>query len=347
MLCLPLLVPWVFSNAMAADQVEIEVATAPGLPITAPQRWARLLGQLDFSRVRLRGLRPGDQPHLGADQTASGQHYHLLAILNQREQLLLPGATFGRRDLPRFRAYLQRLREDGLENFGAQRGRFGLTAGQLQTVLDNLAGTVQFSTHGKTTREILDQLARQLQLPLKLAPAARAILARGEPAQIELRGTTAGTSLALLLREQGLALTPQKIRGQPLQLGVAPIQSDRSSWPVGWESPTAPRRLLPALYKRRPIEIEGYTLAEALEALQPRIGVPVRWDRWILSRRQIFPGTVQVTLPRTKTYLKGALDRLLSQARLASELRVDEGGHAFFWITQFGNQSPRAERLAP
>jgi hypothetical protein len=37
------------------------------------------------------------------------------------------------------------------------------------------------------------------------------------------------------------------------------------------------------------------------------------------------------------------VDRLLSQARLASELRVDEGGNAFFWITQFGPQSPRAE----
>jgi len=256
----------------------------------------------------------------------------------------LPGAKFARSDLQQLHTYLERLRDEGLENFGVPRGRFGLTARQLQTVLDDLTQTVRFATTGISTQEILAKLTQQLQLPMVIEPAAELILARSRLDEVELQGMTAGSSLALKLREQGLSLTPQKLHGQPLQLNVAPWQSDRPSWPVGWKSPAAPRRLLPDLYKRRPIEIDGYSLTEALEALQPRIGVPLRWDRWILARRQIAPETIQVTLPRAKTYLKRAVDRLLSQARLASELRVDEGGHAFFWITQFGPQSPRAER---
>jgi hypothetical protein len=334
-------------ESVAADRVEIEVATEPGLPPTAPQRWAQLLGKLNFSRVRLRGIRPGDAPDLVASETPSGHSYRLLAVLDQREQLLLPGAAFTRSDLQQLRQYLERLREEGLENFAAKRGRFGLTVGRLQTVLEDLTQTVRLSTIGQSTQDILAQLDQQLQLPLVIEPAAQTILARGRLAEVELQGMTAGTSLALLLRAQGLALTPQKLRGQPLQLSVAPLLSDRPSWPVGWKSSTAPRRLLPDLYKRLPIEIDGYSLTEALKALQPRIGVPLRWDRWILGRQQIVPEHVQVTLPRTKTYLKRAVDRLLSQARLANEMRVDEGGNAFFWITQFGQESPRAEQLAP
>ncbi len=333
-------------QSVAADRVEIEVATEPGLSPIAPQQWARLLGKLDFSRVRLRSLHPGDTPKLEAHETPGGHRYRIVAILNQREQLLLPGATFTQGDLPRLRAYLQRLREEGPQDFGSPRGRFGLTAGQLQTTLDSLAQTVPFSTAGQSVQATLEQLARQLSLPIEIAPEAETILAQGELIENELQGQAAGTSLALLLRAQGLVLIPEKPRGQPLQLRVARPETDRQAWPVGWKLPTAPRRLLPGLYQRRVFEIDGYSLAEALEALSPRIGVPIRFDRWLLARQQIVPDQIQVTFAREKTYLKRVVDRLLSQARLAWELRVDERGNPFFWITQFGAQSPRAERFS-
>jgi len=209
--------------------------------------------------------------------------------------------------------------------------------------LDSLAQTVPFSTTGQSVQAILEQLARQQPLPVVIEPEAKTILARGGLTEVELQGLATGTSLALLLRGQGLTLAPEKLRGQPLQLRVARPAADRQSWPVGWKSPTPPRRLLPSLYKRRVFEIDGYSLAEALEALGPRIGLPIRFDRWLLARQRIVPDQIQVTFPGEKTYLKRVVDRLLSQARLASELRVDERGNPFFWITQFGPQSPRAE----
>lgn len=329
---------------MAADRLEIEVATVPGLSPTAPQQWAQLLGKLDFSRIRLRSIRSGDVPNLAANDTPTGVHYRLLALLDRQNRLLLPGATFKRSDLQKLRSYLERLQAEGLENFGVERGRFDLTAGQLQTVLDDLSQIVPLSTSGQSASDILMQVAKQLHIPLVIDAQAQRILAHGRAVNMELQNKASGTALALLLREEGLAMTPEKL-GKQYQLRVAPIRSNRQSWPVGWKSSSPPRRLHPKLYKMMTIEIEGYTLSEALEALQPRLEVPYRLDRWILKQKLIDPHSIQVSLPRGKTYLKRAVDRLLSQARLASELRVDEKGHTFFWVTQFGKESPRAEQL--
>jgi len=41
-----------------------------------------------------------------------------------------------------------------------------------------------------------------------------------------------------------------------------------------------------------------------------------------------------VKLARTKTSYKRVIDRILSQARLASEVRVDEAGVPFLWISR-------------
>jgi hypothetical protein len=57
----------------------------------------------------------------------------------------------------------------------------------------------------------------------------------------------------------------------------------------------------------------------------------------------INPNKIPVKLPAKKTFLKNAVDKLLSQARLASEIRIDEAGTAFLWVTQYGPDSRPAQ----
>ena len=54
---------------------------------------------------------------------------------------------------------------------------------------------------------------------------------------------------------------------------------------------------------------------------------------------------MQVKLPRGKTYIRKAVDVILAQGRLGGELRVDEAGTPFYWVTQFTKDSPRAVKL--
>ena len=327
----------------AEATVDFEVATESGLAPTAPQQWAQTLGRLGLGKVRIRKIRPGDKPELTEHQMPTGTHFRLLAILDHRDRLHLPGARFGRHEIARLRGHLQRLQEEGAESVHTQRGRFGLTREELDAIHQSLSRTIHVPTTGMPLVRIVRQQLGGLPVPLKVAAEVQSILQQAPPTEIELQGMTVGTALAMLLRRHTLALVPQKPRGQPLELAVLSWNADGPSWPVGWKPEQAARLIAPQMYKFLTIEIDRCTLAEALDAIGPRIGIPLWHDWLILERRQIDPGQIPVKLPRGKTYLRRAVDRVLAQARLAGEMRVDEGGHPFYWITQYGPESPRAE----
>ncbi len=327
--------------ACAAPPMYVEVAIEPGAPITAPQEWARLLGKMGLGRVQIRSARPDDQPKIAVQQSTTGPRVKVVAILSRRGELVLPNRRFKSHDLAAMRKYFEELPADALEG-DAERGRFHLTVKQFQTVYGDFSEPVDFSTTGKTTAELLRRLAEKFATPVERDRASETLLS-DSPLTMELRGMSAGVSLALALRQKGLALKPEKPRGEPLQIRV--IRYDRAveTWPVGWKSKASPRQLAPKMFEFLNIEIAGYSLTQSLDALKPRLGVPVILDQWILKREDIQPNQVQVKLPQGKTYLKKAVDRILSQARLAGELRVDELGQPFYWVTQFGKDSLRAE----
>jgi len=66
----------------------------------------------------------------------------------------------------------------------------------------------------------------------------------------------------------------------------------------------------------------------------PRLGIPLLIDQAALERHDIDPTQIKIELPRTRTYYKRVLDRILSQARLKGELRADEAGNVFYWVTR-------------
>ncbi|NOY41861.1 MAG: hypothetical protein GXP26_08505 [Planctomycetes bacterium] len=327
--------------ASATLPIDMEVAMESGVPVTAPQEWAKLLGKLDLNRVRLRSIRADDQPTLEARESVTGQRIKIVAILTRRNELLLPKRRFKAHNLSALKTYLEQLAAEGTE-VDAERGRFDLTEKQFSAVYADLSKTIDFSTKDLTAAEVLRRLEEKIALPVSRSTAADSRL-RGSPLGIELRDMAIGTALAMALRHEGLALRPEKPRGKPLQLRVLLYDPSFETWPVGWKSETSIRLLAPKMFESLTIEIANYTLTEALDALTPRLGVPLLFDRWMLNKLEIDPDKIEVKIPRGKTYLKRAVDRILGQARLAGEIRVDEQGHAFYWVTQFGKNSPRAE----
>ena len=104
----------------------------------------------------------------------------------------------------------------------------------------------------------------------KRMPCLRAAKPFGD----ELKGVAAGTGLAMLLRNYGLVMRPEKSRGQPVAYRVAVAvvrfdllraRSERSrtknpkNWPIGWEPDAAPVKIAPSLFEQLNAEIDGYT----------------------------------------------------------------------------------------
>jgi hypothetical protein len=318
----------------AAPAIELEIVTEQGLQITAPQEWLQLMTQLGINNVRIRGSHAGDEPAITNVGTDDRPRYHAVGVLSSRGELRMPGGTFTAADRDGLADYFRRLADDGPEAMTAPRGRFGLTEKQLAAVFAELAQPIDFETKGQTLSAVLQQLQANSHVPIAIDEHADRALRAASPVADEVRGLSAGTGLAILLRANGLVMRPEKPQGKPLALRIATAGAEGDSWPVGWEPKEPPAQLVPAMFAEVNVEINGYTLAEALAAIGPRIKLPCFLDHADLSKYNIDPDAVHVTLPRTRTYYKRIMDQVLAQAHLGGQLRIDEAGKPFYWVTR-------------
>jgi hypothetical protein len=210
----------------------------------------------------------------------------------------------------------------------------------------------------------VERLQRKLSIPIKgILQSADARELR-KPLGDELQGVSIGTGLAMVLRTRGLVMRPEKARGEPVVFvvtaGGPPTASfDRSTaadklpvtakwteragrpddyeishWPIGWEPPETPGRAAPSLFELLNAEIDGFTLAETLAAIEPRLKIPMYVDHAALAAHKIDPAKVPVRLPKTRTSYKRVIDRAAAHARMRSQVRVDEAGNPFLWISR-------------
>jgi len=320
--------------AQAGPPIELELATERGLQITAPREWLQLMASLGIENVRIRSASSADKPAIDNRGDADYPRFHVVGILTASDELHLPSGRFRMSDRQKLADYFARLSADGPESLTASRGRFGLTEKQFAAVHADLAQPVDFATKGQPLRTVLDRLQTKVSHRLTPDAIANQIIRTAAPVADEIRGLTVGTGLAIVLRRYGLSLRPEKARGKPVELRITTIQPADDAWPIGWESRSSPRETAPALFDFLNVEIEGYSLQEAIDAIAPRLEMPIYWDHAALAKDKIDPSNIQVHLPRSRTYYKRILDRVLAQAHLAGKLRVDEAGTPFLWITR-------------
>jgi hypothetical protein len=218
----------------------------------------------------------------------------------------------------------------------------------LTAVLADLAQPIDFETKGLAPHVALDRLQSKQSLKFALDADAEQKLRSARPVADEFKNVSHGAGAAIMLRNSGLVMRPDKQRGQPVsyRVVVASDSSIRNStlgrmtdkemqyWPIGWEPEHAAGETVPSLFESLNAEIDGYTLEEALGAIAPRLKIPMFLDRAALATHRVDPAKIQVKLARTRTSYKRVIDRILSQARLGSQIRVDEAGVPFIWITR-------------
>ena len=327
-------------GAAAAEplaKIELEIATAPSADIAAQRRWYERLKGAKLGRLRLRQAREGESPST-TERVGQPGHYKVLAILTPGDRLLLPGRSFSRRDIAALKRYLIRLTEEGIDGVTAPRGAFGLTEQQFKQIHADLAQPIGFDTKDRPMGQVVERIAKAFALDVDIDPTAGNVLDRAKAID-ELKGFTAGTGLSILLRAEGLALRPVLERGTlkhhifVLKPGRADPQGGTVFWSPGHQPDGRLSQVLPILLEQLTVQIEGHTLTEALDALRGRIDAPFLFDHTALAEQNIEPDKVQVRFPAKRTFYKRVLDHILHQARLKGEVRVDEGGTVFYWIT--------------
>jgi hypothetical protein len=265
--------------------------------------------------------------------TPNSPVFHVTGLLTRQNTLLVPGARFSPRDRAAITAWVDRLKSGGLDSSGRSRpSAFGMSGEQLVALHESLGARLLSDTKGLDPKEAVRAIAGRIGPEVIVDPAARGAFAEAEPVYDELRGVSGGTALAAVVRPLGLVVVPQTEAGR-VRLLVVDTRKTTESWPVGWPLEKKERELVPKLYEFLPVEITDASLSEALDAVRDRLGVPMLFDHNSLARQRIDPAKVRVSLPVGRTYYKKVVDRMLFQARLKAELRVDEAGQPLLWIT--------------
>jgi hypothetical protein len=334
----------VAAPASAGGTVQLTlVGDAQGSAL-AFQEWSQALGKAGIRNVRIRSGTGDDKPGIVAEGDPSRPVYVVTGIITSRDEIVLPGARFRRGDLARLAAWLKDLAENGPAAGREAKSPLGLTGGDFGKIRKDLAATVDFSTVGMTRQKAVEKIADQLKLPLKLDADITHTLA-DDKLEDQLTGLSCGTALACVLRPAGYSMAPRAAGGQivytvvrsegkPAESNIASVSlATLKTWPIGWKSDKSDPAAIPEFYQSRNVNVQNVSAATALDAIGKRIKVPVLFDRKALAKHNIDPAKAPVSFPNKRTTYSQALRAMLFQAKMKVEVRYDDAGAPFLWIT--------------
>jgi hypothetical protein len=321
---------WGSSSANAAGRVEVELIASPRAPLTAQQQWARTLAQAGLSNVRIRS--GGGEMGIEVRGSQASPIYKVTGIIASSNQLVTPGGRFGPHEIKQFSKWLDDLAKYGPADQRPQTVAFGLSAGEYDEIRGDLSRSVGFSTADVARAEVIRKIGSQLGVPLRVDARLLRLL-ESETVSTELGRLACGTALAYALRAPGLALVPRRSAGGELELAIVQAKPTTEAWPVGW-APDKPRReVLPAMYEFLNVNVQGVTASKVLDAVRERLKVPLLLDHNAMARHGVEPDKTLVNMPQSRTTYSLLLRRTLFQAGLKSEVRMDEAGNPFLWVT--------------
>lgn len=319
------------ATAKAAPVVDLELAM-DGVPDFAlVRKWIDLLQKAGFKNVRARSIKPTDQPEVKSVGKGANQLYIATGILSGTK-IHLPNGTIKYGDLDAAKAWIARLSGDGPKNLTAEKGAYGLTKDQIVMVYDELSKPVTLSTKDRATKDVIRGISQVWKVRVGVDTNARRFLFSEAPFPGELKGLTSGSAMAMVLKSVGLVMYPEKPVGGEVQVMISQHQKDKEFWPTGWALEVNAGKAAPDLFNELDVEIKATEISKTLNAIAPRLKTSMLIDYGEIQRRGLSLEK-RVDIPAGKTFYKKIIDRALSQGGLRSELRTDEAGKVFLWIT--------------
>ncbi len=320
------------ASAAEGPRVSLEIVTRPGIPPTAAQQWYQVLSGLGVTGLQIRSGSGDDKMDVTSTGTPSAPAYRVTGILTADNTLHVPGGKFEPRQTDRLKKWIADLGTDGVEGVTAPCAAFGMTPSQLQQVHGDLRQPIDFSTLRLRGDLAVDKIARKLHAPLRVQPSATGAL-RGVQLADEFKNLSCGTTLAAIARPAGLVLTPRRAEGGSIEYHLAEPVKGQEAWPVGFKPAKRAADELPILFEMLNVEISEIPVIEAVQAIEGRLEVPLIYDRNAMALHGADPATAPADVPAKRMSYSQVLSKVLFQAGLRYELRVDEADKPFLWIT--------------
>ncbi len=318
-------------TCVAGGRVQLELAVEQRVPITARQEWLQRLARAGVEGFRIRSARPGDETNIDRRGTAEAPIYAVTGIITSDNELVVPGARFRASEVGQLAVWLRDLSEMGPVAERPAKTAFGLIAKDLARLQADLSPPLGFNTVGVSRADVIRQAAKGMSTPLVADPRLAEPLGKDIVAE-DLSTLSRGTALAYVLRSPGLCLIPGGNSGS-VSLSIVEAQPDMQIWPIGWEPEKLTRDIKPEMYELRDVNVSGVPVTTVLEAVAKVLEMPFLLDHNAMARYGLEPDKVIAELRPSRSTYSITLRKVLFQARLKSELRLDDADRPFLWVT--------------
>lgn len=315
--------------------LELRVLIDARATIGSRHEWMQALAEVGADRVVAETSRK-TQPSFEEFGSGDLKTLSIVGIVKQGK-LHLPGGKFSIRQTSAIAGHLKKLRDDGAEVTIAEKVAFGLTAKQLVSVHDKLGLPIESSTSGVKAADLVRTLLQESGYSLLIDEATKHVVSQSESTiDTELQGYSIGLGLALALRQMGLVLEPTRPPAENVQLLIREFDENGKHWPVGWPISESRKKVAPSLFVKVPVQAFDTPLIDLLNAIETRSKLSFVYDNAAITQKEIDLKTkVTFARPGKKASFDIVIDKVLTQVKpkLKSELKIDEVGKPFLWIT--------------
>ena len=295
------------------------------------QRWMEMLSGVGADRVTSETSMV-DEPTVS--ETGDVDPLMTVTGIVKGTKLLLPGGKFSIRHRRAISSHLNQLKTDGAKFTLSEKMAFGLPPEELVGLHEQLSRPVATGVKDRPGPEVIQELLASTGMTTRIDPSAVELMQFPDPVLDELQGLSAGTALAAAARPMGMVVEPKRENGRAT-LVVRDSREGTESWPVGWPLREPPVAVAPELFTKIDLAVEEISLQQIVTAFGSRLSMPILLDQNSLARVGVELADVKVSYRKNKTSYAVAMSNMLAQSRpkLKYELRVDEAGTVFIWIS--------------
>ena len=329
-------------------ELDVLIQSAPNYRVKA-QEWGRLFQELGYT-PQFRQPKPGEEIRI--EDIADGDRVtvRIVSGMSPDGSIRIGRQKFTLNDAEKLHSFLDELRDYGSGGPPERNPTWGMTEKQLLEIMKLLSEPVSDVVQLQSPIVAVESLGLPEGVKLTFADSARerALGRRPEsaPEELDLKGCSKGSGMAILLAQYGLGFRPHRIAANRFELQIDAGGETNNLWPTGWKTQETVARVLPAYLKSTSVDVQDAEISALLGVVSERLKIPVFQSSFELNTA----GKNLDELTYSRSEQKIAPSRLLTSIgdkhKLGFDVRVDEGGKLFLWATTAAESAAFRARFA-
>lgn len=300
------------------------------------QEWGRVFQELGYS-VRFREPRASEALRIEDQDRDDFLATQVVAAMEASGSIQIGGQKFDINNTKQLTLALEEIKRHGAKGPPNSNPTWGLTDEQFKEVTRILGVPVENSVELQSSILAIESIGLPGNMRMKFTEAARqqALAKRPDsaPETIELQGFTKGASIAIILAQYGLGFRPKFVAPGHYDLEIDRGNESSNLWPIGWKPEQSFSEILPAYFRAIPLDVEDVEVNALVGAITDKLGMPYFSSASELASKNLDINSLKYTRKNARISPARLLTSVGDKFELGFDIRVDEAGKMFLWVT--------------